>query len=127
MEQSGLVVCRFLVPVLRDSDRLPHQAVLWRLLQDALCEGFRGLTGPQRVLVTRDPEPVPGAWRPEGSRTDIEDECREYEVDVLHSRVDDLRALLRKAANSFDQRAIRLVVGITPEYVTATDRDGYLE
>lgn len=127
MGQPGLVVCRFLVPLVRDSDRAPHQALLWRLLQDALCEAFGGRTGPRPVLFTRDPKPVPGAWRPEGSQEEDVDESREYEVDVLDTRVDDLRTLLRKVANSFDQRSIRLVVGVTPEYVTATDHDGYLE
>ena len=111
MEEGPRPVCTFLIPVVRDSDRRPHAPVVWRLLQDALLRTFGALTGPEPVLYYRKPDAVPGAWRPEEGEAPVEDLSRRYTVAVPADRVDDLRALLRRAGNSFDHRGMHLAVG----------------
>ena len=54
----------------------------WRLLQDALLRRFGALTGPEPVLYYRNPEAVPGAWRPEEGKQSVEDLSRRYTVAV---------------------------------------------
>jgi len=66
--------------------------LVWRLLQDALLRTFDALTGPEPVLYYRNPEAVPGAWRPEEGKEPIEDLSRKYTVAVPAHRVDELRA-----------------------------------
>ena len=119
--------CSFLVPVLRDSDRRPHSPLKWRLLREALHRRFGGWTGPRRVFAFRSAELVPGGWMPEGSEQAIEDESRLYRVSVPEDRVDELRSLLRKVANSFDQQTIYLSVRGYVEFVTPRPVDSFLE
>ena len=45
---------------------------------------------------------------------------------LSRARLDDLRAVLRRAANTFDQEAIYLTVAGIVEFVTATEADGFL-
>jgi hypothetical protein len=45
---------------------------------------------------------------------------------IPEAKVDDLRLLLRKAANTFDQKAMYLAVKGYVEFVTATEADSYL-
>jgi hypothetical protein len=47
-------------------------------------------------------------------------------VAVPAERVDELRALLRRAGNSFDQRAIYLEVAGYAELLNVTPDDGFL-
>jgi hypothetical protein len=119
--------CSFLIPVVRDSDRLPHPAILWRLLQDAMLKAFGGLTGPEAVLYYRTPSGVPGTWLPSGGEASVEDESRKYTVAVPADRIDDLRALLRRAGNSFGQRVIYLTVAGQAELLDVRPEDGFLE
>lgn len=120
-------VCTFLIPVVRDSDRTtPHRPLLWRLRQDALLT-FGGLTGPEPVRYYRKPDAVPGTWRPEEGKQPVEDSSRKYTVAVPADRVDELRALLRKAGNSFDQRVIHLEVGGYAEHLEVRPEDGFLD
>lgn len=125
--RSRRPVCVFLVPVVRDSDRRPHPPILWRLLQDALIRTFGGLTGPETVVYYRASSPVPGTWLPGSGREHVEDLCRKYTLAMPSDRVDDLRALLRRAGNSFDQRMIYLEVAGYAELLEVDPGDGFLE
>ena len=99
----------------------------WRRLQDALHRGFGGRTGPSRVFAFRSAELVPGGWLPDGNDKAIEDESRLYRVSVPENELDELRALLRQAANSFDQQAIYLSVRGYVEFLVPKMEDGFIE
>jgi len=118
-------VCTFLVPLVRDSDRQPHPPVLWRLLQDALLDAFAGLSGPETVMYVGR-EAVEGAWFPGIDEAPVEDQSRKYTVAIPEEQVDELRALLRRAGNSFDQRAMYLEVAGYAECLEVQSEDGYL-
>ena len=122
-----LPVCVFLIPVVRDSDRKPHPAIVWRLLQDALLTTFGGVTGPEEVIYYRTADPVKGVWSPGGAQAPIEDRSRKYTVAIPESRVEDLRILLRKAGNSFDQQAMYLEVAGFAEFLQVRPEDGFLD
>jgi hypothetical protein len=47
-------------------------------------------------------------------------------VGISQSKVDDLRRILRKAANTFDQKAMYLSVKGIVEFIAATTDDGFL-
>lgn len=117
----------FLIPVVRDSDRQPHPPVLWRLLQDALIKRLGAVTGPETVLYYRSPEPVPGAWSPGEGEQPVEDLSRKYAVAIPADRVNELRALLRRAGNSFDQQVMYLEVAGYAEFLEVRPEDGFLE
>jgi hypothetical protein len=101
--------------------------VTWRLLQDALLRTFGALTGPEPVLFYRKPDDLPGAWRPEEGQEPVEDLSRKYTMAVPADRVDELRALLRKAGNSFDQRVMYLEIAGYAEFLQVRPEDGFLE
>jgi len=122
-----LPVCVFLIPVVRDSDRKPHPAIVWRLLQDALLTTFGGVTGPEEVIYYRTADPVKGVWSPGAAQAPIEDRSRKYTVAIPESRVEDLRILLRKAGNSFDQQAMYLEVAGFAEFLQVRLEDGFLD
>lgn len=126
-DQSRRPVCEFLVPLVRDSDRKPRPPILWRLLQDALVEMSEGLQGPEPVVYYRPPDPVPGSWTPDKGGQPVEDLSRKYTVAIPAERVDELRALLRRAGNSFDQQAMYLAVAGYAELVEVRPEDGFLE
>ena len=126
-DQPRRPACVFLVPVVRDSGRKPHPPVLWRLLHDVLVETFEGLGGPETVLYYRDTEPVPGRWSPGEGQEPVEDLSRKYTVAVPSERLDELRALLRRIGNSFDQRVMYLEVAGYAELLEVQPEDGFLE
>lgn len=126
-EETRRPVCAFLVPIVRDSDRKPHPPVLWRLLQDALLARFGAVTGPDTVLYYRTPGPLPGAWSPGEGEAPVEDLSRKYAVAIPAAQVDDLRALLRRVGNSFDQRVMYLEVAGYAELLEVRPEDGFLE
>lgn len=126
MEKPTLPVCVFLIPVVRDSDRKPHPSILWRLLQDALLNTFGGVSGPEEVVCYRTPDPFKGSWAPGAGQAPIEDRSRKYTVAIPEARLDDLRSLLRKAGNSFDQQVMYLEVAGYAEFLTVRPDDGFL-
>ena len=126
MAKAARVVCVFLVPILRDSDRKPHAPTLWRLLQDALLTECGGLTGPEEVVVYRQRSDVRGAWDP-GDAGPVEDLSRRYTVALPARRVNRFRALLRRVGNSFDQRAIHFEVAGFAELLPIREEHGWLE
>ena len=70
---------------------------------------------------------VPGGWKPEESADPITDESRKYTVFVALAKLDALRSLLMKAANSFDQQEILLSVRGRRERIVPRPEDGFLE
>jgi hypothetical protein len=120
-------VCVFLVPLVRDSDRQPHAPILWRLLQDALLRLFGGFTGPETVLYYRNRDTARGHWSPAEGEMPVEDLSRKYVAAVPEERIEDLRALVRRIGNSFDQRAMYLEVAGYAELLTVRPEDGFLE
>jgi len=122
----GLPVCVFLVPLVRDGDRRPHPPVLWRLLQDALIERFGGATGPETVVWYRDRETISGAWSPGQGEQTVTDLSRRYTVALPSDRVAELRDLLRRVGNSFDQQAMYLEVAGFAEILEVRSEDGFL-
>lgn len=127
MEQERIgPVCVFLIPVVRDSDRKLHPPILWRLLQDALTRRFGSVTGPEPVLYQRL-RAVPGSWVPSGGQAPVQDLSRRYTIAIPDHEVDALRALLRRAGNSFDQRSIYLEVAGQAELLNIRPEDGFLE
>jgi hypothetical protein len=101
--------------------------VLWRLLQDSLLRTFGALSGPENVVFYRTTEPVPGTWSPGTGEEPVEDLSRRYTVAIPADRVDELRALVRRAGNTFDQRAMYLEVAGYAELLEVRSEDGFLE
>jgi hypothetical protein len=118
-----LLECAFLIPLVRNSDRQPHQPICWSALEDALYLEFGGDTGPE--LIHRAVRPTPGAYR-DDSGTRAHDESWRYIAAVPRRRLDDLRRILGRAANTFDQESIYLSVAGVVEFVRGTEEDGYL-
>lgn len=127
MKKGSRPVCVFLIPVVRDSDRKPHPPVLWRILQDALMKSFGALTGPETVVYYRKRTVIPGKWSLGQGHAPVEDLSRKYAVAIPAEQVDALRALLRRAGNSFDQRVIYLEVAGYAEDLEVRLEDGFLE
>ena len=93
--------------------------------------GRGGLGRPLHLLaVLVDPEQCgagSGRLAPGGGIEAIEDESRLYKVSVPEDQLDELRKLLRKAANSFDQQVLYLSVRGFVEYLEPRPEDGFLE
>jgi hypothetical protein len=85
------------------------------------------MSGPETVLYYRQASPVPGAWSPAAEEAPVEDLSRRYTVAIPDDRVDALRALLRRAGNSFDQRVMYLEVAGYAELLEIRPEDGFLE
>ncbi len=105
----------------------PHTVLAWRLLKETLFRHFGGWSGPERVVVFQSSELVPGGWMPEGGSEPIRDGSRRYTLSLPEDRLDELRALLGKAANTFDQQAIYLSVRGYVEFIVPGPADGFLE
>ncbi len=122
-EPAPLVECHFFVPLVRNSDRNPPPPLAWRLLWAPLYQRFGGRSGPESIYVAI--RPTPGEYTGlHGDR--IEDQSYRYFVAVERSRVNELRELLKRVANTFDQEAIYFSVQGAVTFVQATPADGYL-
>ncbi len=127
MSREGeLVECAFLMPLVRDSDRKRHRPSRWRALENALYGEFGGYSGPEPLhRVHRAAHPSLGEYESDvGLR--VSDRSRRYIVAMLRERLDDLRQILRQAANTFDQEAVYLSVAGRVEFVRGTEANGYL-
>jgi len=69
---------------------------------------------------------VSGEYEDSPQEPPIQDTSRRYLLAIPESKVDDLRFLLRKAANTFDQEAMYLSVKGYVEFVSASESDGFL-
>ena len=88
---------------------------------------FEGFTGPETVLYYRHREAGRGLWSPAEGEMPVEDLSRKYVAAVPVERIEDLRALVRRIGNSFDQRAMYLEVAGYAELLTVRPEDGFLE
>ena len=85
------------------------------------------MTGPEMVLYYRSTDAVPGTWAPLQGAAPVKDRSRRYTVAIPTDRVDELRDLLRRAGNSFDQRVMYLEVAGYAELLAVLPEHGWLE
>ncbi|MCI0462694.1 MAG: hypothetical protein L0Z62_37570 [Gemmataceae bacterium] len=120
-----LVQCEFFVPIVRNSDKQLHQPSAWALLVNEIRRIFpAGHTGPETFY--RGDALLPGEYEDCPQEPPIPDSSRRYLLAIPEARAEDLRALLRRAAKTFDQKAIYLAVKGDVEFVTPTESDGFL-
>src|SRR3989442_684160 len=106
----GRIETWFLIPIRRNSDKQLHVATLWSNLREEISALAEGLSGPTGVVVIKDVELVEGSWTNPKTGKREEDESRKYTVMLSESKVENLRNVLDRAANSFDQDEILFVV-----------------
>lgn len=119
-----LLECAFLIPLVRDSDRQSHEAVTWKLLQDALFDLCGGYTGGETMYQLASS--VPGAYEEEGTSRSVEDQSLRYIVAISKTHLAELRKLLGRAANTFDQKSVYLSIAGHVEFVNRCEADGFL-
>jgi hypothetical protein len=103
------VQCEFFIPIVRNTDKQPHQPKAWSELGSEIRRVFpAGHSGPETFY--RGDALVPGEYEDTPGETPIKDTSRRYLLAIPPNKVDELRQLLRKAANTFDQLAIYLSV-----------------
>src|SRR5436190_10980824 len=102
-----LVQCEFFVPIVRNSDKRPHQPTAWAFLGNEIRRAFpAGHSGPETFY--RGDGLVPGEYEDSPQEPPIQDSSRRYLLAIPDDKVDLLRTVLRKAANTFDQKAMYL-------------------
>jgi hypothetical protein len=112
------VVVKFLIPTREDSklgSGKLHPPFRWKALQDALTTRFGGWT-------TSGAE-ARGVWVDPDTNEPVEDTSRVFEVDVDESRLDEIRALLRRACRTFVQKCVRVEILGRPEYIEGVPDD----
>lgn len=124
MDESR-VQCEFYIPIVRNSDKKPHQPVAWNLLVNEVRRVFpAGHTGPE--IFYRGDALVPGEYEETPQSPPVDDMNRRYILAIPEAKITDLRLLLKMAAHTFDQKSIYLSVGGKVEFITPTEDDGYL-
>jgi hypothetical protein len=114
MVQEALVECSFLIPMRRDSnlsDGEVHSTDAWEWLDDELYARFGGRTVA--------PGLYEGFYQDPDTKQRVSDQSRKYIVAVPQPGVDGLRALLRAACATFQQKCIYLAVAGQVEFVEA--------
>ena len=105
-----------------------HVATLWGLLREEVYQVAGGWSGPKKVIaVIEDVEDVPGGWRDPATGKCSEDESRKYTVMIERKKVDELREVLARVANSFDQDDILFVVQGEDRSVKREPGKGFLK
>jgi hypothetical protein len=119
------VQCEFFVPIVRNSDKQPHQPTAWIALGREIRRVFpAGHSGPETFY--RGDALVPGEYEDIPGDPPITDTSRRYLLAIPMSKLEDLRQLLRKAGNTFDQKAIYLSVKGEVEFISPSESDGFL-
>src|SRR5438309_604328 len=119
------VQCEFFIPIVRDSDKKPHQPIAWSLLVNEIRRVFpAGHSGPETFY--RGVSLVPGEFEENTEVPPVQDMSRRYILAIPETKLNDLRLLLKMAVHTFDQLAIYLSVAGQVEFVTPTEDDGYL-
>ncbi len=124
-EEERIVQCEFFIPIVRNSDRKPHQPISWRLFTDTVRANFpAGHTGPETFY--RGDIFLPGEYEGAPGTPPVKDESRRYILAIPESQVDRLRNLLTNAAITFDQESIYLAVAGYVEFIRSAPADGCL-
>jgi len=124
--EEPLLECRFMIPVVRNSDRKPHSPLAWRVLQDAIRREYpKGHTGPENFYHASSL--VPGEYEEEATGHTVKDLSRQYTIALSESQLEELRNLLGKAAITFDQEAIYLSVSGKVEFIKPETEEGLIE
>lgn len=124
-----LLECSFPIPIVRDGDRQAHQPHAWDDLTIELrnlAKSYpRGHQGPKTVFHWEE-DVTPGEYEESSTSGVTRDESRKYWIALPADKVEDLRAMLRRAANTFDQRAMYLSVAGKVEFIEAQPQEGML-
>jgi len=122
------------IPMVRNSaPKAKHRATLWGHFRAEIYEAIGGVSGPTSVMiepaahVMEGYEPVPGGWRNPKTGREETDLSRKYTMIVERSRVDALRSVLERAANSFDQEEILFLVQGADRSVKRDPTKGFLK
>ncbi len=111
MARKRLLECSFLIPIRRDrnlSDGKLHRQKVWVWLDEELY-ALGGATQASQLYRGWYPDPDTGER--------IQDESRKYFVAVTRVEVDQLRGILRRACQVFQQKCIYLSVAGRVEFV----------
>ena len=93
------IQCEFFVPIVRDSDKTPHQPMAWSTLVNEIRRVFpAGHSGPETFY--RGDTFVPGEYEESPQTTPVQDISRRYIVAIPEDKLNDLRLLLRRAARA---------------------------
>ena len=77
-----------------------------------------------KPVATEDVELISGSWRDSKTEGTVPDRSRKYTVIIVRDRIDALRRVLERAANSFDQEEILFVVqGVDKTVKRDPDKD----
>ena len=116
----------FLIPLVPDSDKTkPHVATIWRFLRAELYD-FAGGESSKPVVI-EDVELISGSWQNPKTGASVSDQSRKYTMIIARDRVDALREVLERAANSFDQEEILFMVLGVEKPVKRDPAKGYLK
>lgn len=123
MADDPWIECHFFVPLVKNSDQKPHSPTAWKLLQNVLRKRFAGLSGPEGIYVKL--RPIPGEYTSKAGEP-VGDESYRYIVAVEKNRIDELRELMKKIGNTFDQEAIYFSVRGEVTCIYPSEADGCL-
>jgi hypothetical protein len=112
IQQLGKEV-RFLVPMVRNSDRELHEITKWEWLKEQMYVEFP--EGWQRRHYLRTGSTiygtVEGHWFDRVKKLGVPDECVEFIVAILPERMPDLEKLFDSICLEFDQKCIYFTNG----------------
>lgn len=115
----------FVIPTVRDSDKKKHRATLWGLLRAELYE-VAGADSWKWVIL-EELAPTKGSWKNPKTGKPVRDKSRKYTVVVLREKAEEIREVLFRAANSFDQQEILFMVLGVDRSVKRDPKKGFLK